>query len=113
MKTDLKAVRSAVGEAIALKVIIESAVFPDSLKSQAAQLVVAAGAEFVKTSTGLHPAGGASIQDVRLFKGVVQDQIQVKASGGIRNSGQALAMIQTGAVRIGTSSGVAILQGLP
>ena len=111
VETDLKAVRSAVGEAIVLKVIIESSVLPDSLKRQAAQLVVAAGADFVKTSTGLHPAGGASIEDVRLLKEVVQDQIQVKAAGGIRNTEQALAMIQAGADRIGTSSGVEIVGG--
>jgi len=112
VEKDLKAVRSAIGETIVLKVIIESAVLPVPLKRQAAELVVAAGADFVKTSTGMHPAGGASIEDVQLLKEVVQDQIQVKAAGGIRNAEQALAMIQAGADRIGTSSGVEILGGL-
>ncbi|MEE8349173.1 MAG: deoxyribose-phosphate aldolase [Acidobacteriota bacterium] len=113
VEEDIRGVRAALGNEIVLKVIIESAVLPVALKRQAAQLVVAAEADFVKTSTGLHPAGGATLEDVTLLKEVVGEQIKVKAAGGIRNATQALQMIQAGADRIGTSSGVEIIKGLP
>ncbi|MGE0309661.1 MAG: 2-deoxyribose-5-phosphate aldolase, partial [Acidimicrobiia bacterium] len=72
-----------------------------------------AGADFVKTSTGFHPSGGASEHAVRLMRETVGDRLGVKASGGVRTTEAALAMIAAGATRIGTSSSAVILSGLP
>ena len=68
------------------------------------------GAHFVKTSTGFS-SGGATIQDIKLLKSIVRDQVLIKASGGIKNYETALAMLEAGANRIGTSSGVEIVSG--
>ena len=73
---------------------------------------VAAGADFVKTSTGFHPAGGASVHAVKLMRETVGEGIGVKASGGIRNAETAVAMINAGANRLGVSATAAILEGL-
>ena len=73
----------------------------------------AAGADFIKTSTGFHPAGGATVEAVRVLAGAAQGQIGVKASGGIRTWEQAVAMVEAGATRIGTSNARAILEGAP
>ena len=69
-----------------------------------------AGAKFVKTSTGFS-TGGATLDDIRLMREVVGPKFGVKASGGIRDTATALAMIEAGATRLGTSAGVAIVQG--
>ena len=69
-----------------------------------------AGADFVKTSTGFS-TGGATLEDVRLMKLVVGEKLGVKASGGVKNYEQAIAMMEAGATRIGTSSGVEIIKG--
>lgn len=69
----------------------------------------AAGADFVKTSTGFHPAGGASVHAVRLMRQTVGDRLGVKASGGIRDGKTALEMIEAGASRLGVSASLAIL----
>lgn len=94
-----------------VKVIIEACLLTREEKVRACQLVVESGARFVKTSTGFS-RGGATIEDVRLLRETVGSKFGVKAAGGIRDLPTALAMIEAGANRLGTSSGVAILQGL-
>ena len=106
--TDIEAVVRAV-PGIAVKVILESAVLTDDEKNLACRLAVDAGAAFVKTSTGFHPSGGATVADVRLMRAAVGPVIGVKASGGIRSLDDARAMLEAGANRIGTSASAAIL----
>jgi deoxyribose-phosphate aldolase len=95
-----------------LKVILETALLSDAQKEVACRLAVAAGADFVKTSTGF-ASGGATAADVQLLRRAVGPKIGVKASGGIRDYATAQAMLEAGANRLGTSSGVAILTGAP
>ncbi len=96
-----------------VKVILETAALtPDEIRV-ACRLCVEAGAAFVKTSTGFHPAGGASVEAVRLMRATVGTSVGVKASGGIRNLADVLTMIEAGASRIGTSASAAILAALP
>ncbi len=99
-----RAVRPYVG----LKVIIESAALTDEQIVFACKIVQDAGAAFVKTSTGLHPAGGAKVEHVRLMAAVAP-QCRIKAAGGIKTAADALAMIEAGASRIGVSASVAII----
>ncbi|GAA3701293.1 deoxyribose-phosphate aldolase [Zhihengliuella alba] len=108
---DIRAVAGAVhdGGAI-LKVIIETAMLDDEQKVLACRAAVAAGADFVKTSTGFG-GGGATVEDVRLMRRTVGPEIGVKASGGVRSLADAEAMIAAGATRLGASSGVAIVEG--
>lgn len=96
------------GNAI-VKVIIEAALLTDEEKVIACQLAKAAGAEFVKTSTGFGP-GGATVADVALMRRVVGPSLGVKAAGGVRNLQDAQAMIAAGATRIGASAGVRIVK---
>ena len=93
-----------------LKVIIETCLLTHDEKVAAANLIRDSGAHFVKTSTG-YSHGGAMLEDVRLLRSVVGPDFGVKASGGIRTFEQAQAFIKAGASRLGTSSGVAIVQG--
>ncbi len=95
---------------VIVKVIIETPYLAHEEKVRACKLAKDAGADFVKTSTGL--VGGATVEDVRLMRETVGQDVGVKAAGGIRTSQQALAMIEAGANRIGTSTGVAIVEGL-
>lgn len=95
-----------------VKVILETGLLNDEEKTRACELVLESGAEFVQTSTGFHDHG-ASIADVKLLRTLVGPQFGVKACGGIQNTETALAMIVAGASRLGTSAGIAILQGLP
>jgi deoxyribose-phosphate aldolase len=111
-ESEIAAVRRAVPD-VTLKVIIESVVLDDDQIVEVCHAAERAGADFVKTSTGFHPAGGASVHAVRLMRDVVGDRLGVKASGGIRDSEAALAMIAAGASRLGVSSTRAILAGLP
>lgn len=104
---DIRAVAQAAPSAI-IKVILETCLLTDDEKVLAAQLVKEAGAHFVKTSTGFSK-GGATLQDVALLRKAVGPDFGVKASGGIRDFSLALAMIEAGATRIGTSSGVALM----
>jgi deoxyribose-phosphate aldolase len=106
----LKACRT-MRPAVLLKVIIESAALTPEQKVFACQIADQAGVDFVKTSTGFHPTGGATIEDVALMKQAAP-RCKVKASGGIKTAQQALAMLTAGADRIGTSSGVAIVEEL-
>jgi deoxyribose-phosphate aldolase len=109
VEEDIKAVRSAIGKEKILKVIIETAVLTNEEKIKATQIIMACGADFVKTSTGFgYP--GATVEDVKLLKKVVGDKIRIKASGGIKDYETALKLIEAGASRIGTSSGVKIVE---
>lgn len=98
---------------VVLKVILESAVLSDDQLVAACRAAEAAGADFVKTSTGFHPAGGASVHAVQVMAETVGTRLGVKASGGIRDTATALAMIDAGATRLGLSKSAAILSGLP
>jgi deoxyribose-phosphate aldolase len=95
---------------VPVKVILETTALSDSDKQLACRLARDAGAAFVKTSTGFHPSGGATVADVRLMRAVVGATLGVKASGGIRNHAEARAMLDAGANRIGTSASAAILE---
>ena len=95
--------------AVMLKVIIESAALSDNQKIFACRIAQQAGVDFVKTSTGLHPAGGATIEDIKLMKETAPG-CKIKAAGGIRTAKQAIEMLAAGAQRIGTSSGVQIIE---
>jgi deoxyribose-phosphate aldolase len=95
---------------VPVKVILETAALSDDEKRLACRLACDAGAAFVKTSTGFHPAGGATVGDVRLMRAAVGPTIGVKASGGIRNRTDVRAMLDAGASRIGTSASAAILE---
>lgn len=94
-----------------VKVILETCLLNDAEKVRACQLVVESGAHFVKTSTGFSTAG-ATVADVKLMRETVGSKFGVKASGGVRDAQTALAMIEAGATRLGTSSGIAIIKGL-
>jgi deoxyribose-phosphate aldolase len=99
-------------ESVPVKLILETCLLTDEQKRAACSLAVEAGVRMVKTSTGFS-TGGATLEDVRLLRACVGPKLGVKASGGIRDTATALAMIEAGATRLGTSSGIAILQGLP
>lgn len=110
VEDDIKAVVDACkGQAI-VKVIIETCLLTDDEKRKACELSMSAGAHFVKTSTGFS-TGGATFEDVTLMKAVVGDKLEVKASGGVRDRETAFRMIEAGATRIGTSSGIKIIEG--
>lgn len=110
VEDDIKAVVDACrGQAI-VKVIIETCLLTDDEKRKACELSMSAGAHFVKTSTGFS-TGGATVEDVALMKSVVGDNLEVKASGGVRDRETAIKMIEAGATRIGTSSGIKIIEG--
>ncbi len=107
---DIKAVVKASKQKL-VKVIIETCLLTDEQKRLACQLALEAQADFVKTSTGFSNHG-ATLEDVALMKSVVKDQAKVKASGGIRDYATAMSMIEAGASRLGTSSGVKITKNL-
>lgn len=110
-RTEILAVRNAVPRPRVLKVIIESAALSDDEIVAACQAAEAAGADFVKTSTGFHPAGGASVHAVALMAATVGGRLGVKASGGIRDWDTAVAMINAGATRLGLSGTATVLEG--
>ena len=110
VKADIEdVVRAARGKALT-KVIIETCLLTDEEKRRACLLAKEAGADFVKTSTGF-AAGGATAADVKLMRESVGEAMGVKAAGGIRSRADAEAMIAAGATRLGTSSGVKIVEG--
>jgi deoxyribose-phosphate aldolase len=109
---EIAAVRAAVGPDVTLKVIIETAVIGPDRIAPACHAAEAGGADFVKTSTGFHPAGGATVAAVAAIAAAVGGRLGVKAAGGIHTCEQALAMIAAGATRIGTSHTAAILNGV-
>ena len=110
--SDILTVREAIGPTTVLKVIIESAALSDEAIVETCLVAEKAGADFVKTSTGFHPAGGASVEAVKLMADTVGGRLGVKASGGIRTTDAALAMIDAGATRLGLSGTRAVLEGL-
>ena len=110
VKADIEAVvRAARGKALT-KVIIETCLLTDEEKRRACLLAKEAGADFVKTSTGF-AAGGATAADVKLMRESVGEAVGVKAAGGVRTRADAEAMLAAGATRLGTSSGVKIVEG--
>jgi deoxyribose-phosphate aldolase len=104
------AVRDKAPATLTIKVILETALLEDEEKVTGAVLTKAAGADFVKTSTGFGPAG-ATVEDVALLRRAVGPTMGVKAAGGIRDYETAVAMIEAGATRIGASRSIAILEG--
>lgn len=113
---DYKATQSDITEVVRaapkciVKVILETCLLsPEEIRT-ACRIVANAGAHYVKTSTGFN-SRGATLEDIKIMKEAVGDRVKVKASGGIRTREQALAMIEAGASRIGTSAGVTIVGG--
>ncbi len=106
--SEIQAVKEAIGQRI-LKVIIETCYLTEVEKKKACEIAMKAGADYVKTSTGFG-TGGARLEDVALMKEVVGDAMKVKAAGGIRDRETALRYIDAGVERIGTSSGITILE---
>ncbi|CAB0875893.1 2-deoxyribose-5-phosphate aldolase [Corynebacterium diphtheriae] len=112
LEAEIKAVRDAVPAPGILKVILETAALSDDEIVAACKASENAGADFVKTSTGFHPAGGASVHAVEIMHATVGGRLGIKASGGIRTAKDALAMIEAGATRLGLSASAAILEEL-
>jgi len=118
---DVVTVRDAVPAPVVLKVILETAAVHAALGDEAGDERIAraceacarAGADYVKTSTGFHPAGGASLRAVRVMHDAVGGTLGIKASGGIRDAETALAMLDAGATRLGLSRSRAVLEALP
>ena len=115
VRLDIEAVRAAVPAAV-LKVIVESAVLlghsGERTLADVCRAAEDAGADFVKTSTGFHPDGGASVRAVAVMADTVGGRLGVKASGGIRTAADAVAMLDAGATRLGLSGTRAVLDGL-
>jgi deoxyribose-phosphate aldolase len=115
VRSDIEAARGAVPRAV-LKVIVESAVLlgysGEQLLVEVCRAAEDAGADFVKTSTGFHPAGGVSVRAVALMNETVGGRLGVKASGGIRTAADAVALLDAGATRLGLSGTRAVLDGL-
>lgn len=115
VRADIAAVRAAIPAAV-LKVIVESAVLltagDERILAEVCRVAEDGGADFVKTSTGFHPAGGASVRAVTVMAETVGGRLGVKASGGIRSTADALAMLDAGATRLGLSGTRAVLSGL-
>jgi deoxyribose-phosphate aldolase len=111
VEEEIQGVRDAAPDVV-LKVIIESAALTDDEITATSKAAVNAGADFVKTSTGFHPAGGASTHAIELMRATVGPNIGVKASGGVRDAAAAEAMIAAGASRLGLSGTAAVLDGL-
>ncbi|WP_425414734.1 deoxyribose-phosphate aldolase [Peribacillus kribbensis] len=110
VQKDIEAVVNAAKGKALVKVIIETALLTDEEKTKACELAVAAGTDFVKTSTGFS-TGGATAEDIALMRAAVGPEIGVKASGGVRGPEDAAKMVEAGATRIGASSGVSIAKG--
>ena len=110
VRQDIQGVVDAAKGKALVKVIIETALLTDEEKVKSCELAKEAGADFVKTSTGFS-TGGAKVADIRLMRETVGPDMGVKASGGVHNAEEALAMIEAGATRIGASTGVAIVSG--
>ncbi len=106
---DIVAVVEAAGEAT-VKVILECCLLTDEEIERACRCSVAAGADFVKTSTGFS-TGGATVHDVALMRATVGDACKVKAAGGMHSRAEAQAMVEAGADRLGTSASIAIVEG--
>lgn len=112
VQADIAAVRAAAPSPVVLKVILETATLSDHEIIESCRAAAAAGADYVKTSTGFHPAGGASLRAIGIMAGTVGGRLGIKASGGIRTAADACAMINAGATRLGLSATAAVLAGL-
>ncbi len=110
VQKDVEGVVKAAKPGAIVKVILETCLLTDDEKVKACEICKAAGADFVKTSTGFS-TGGATMEDVKLMRKTVGPEMGVKASGGIRTKEDALAMIEAGASRLGTSAGIKIVEG--
>lgn len=110
VQADIAAVVAAAKGKALVKVIIETSLLTDEEKVKACELAVAAGTDYVKTSTGFS-TGGATVEDITLMRKTVGPDIGVKASGGVRDKETAQAVVDAGATRIGASAGIAIAQG--
>ncbi|MGA4670282.1 deoxyribose-phosphate aldolase [Propionibacteriaceae bacterium Y1923] len=111
VQDEIAAVRAAAPAPTVLKVIIETAALNDDEIVAACRASEAAGADFVKTSTGFHPNGGATVHAIELMNQTVGGRLGIKASGGIRDHATAIAMIEAGATRLGLSGTAAVLDG--
>ncbi|EPJ90305.1 MULTISPECIES: deoxyribose-phosphate aldolase [Pseudomonas] len=109
VRDDIALVKQACG-AVPLKVILETCLLDEAQKVRACEISRELNVAFVKTSTGFSRSG-ATLEDVALMRKVVGTAVQVKASGGVRDYATAVAMIEAGATRLGTSSGIAIVSG--
>jgi deoxyribose-phosphate aldolase len=109
---DIAAVRASAPSHVLLKVILETAVLTDEELVEGCRVAESSGADYVKTSTGFHPAGGATVDAVALMAATVGGRLGVKASGGIRDARTALAMVEAGATRLGCSSSRTVLSGV-
>ncbi|PXW86722.1 deoxyribose-phosphate aldolase [Streptohalobacillus salinus] len=109
VKRDISEVVKA-SEGLTTKVIIETGLLTEQEKRIASELIVEAGADFVKTATGFN-GGGATVRDVEIIRGVVGPEFGIKAAGGIRSLADVEALMSAGASRIGTSSAIAIITG--
>ena len=108
VREEIRQIKEVIGENV-LKVIIETCYLTDEEKVKACELALAAKADFVKTSTGFG-TGGATFEDVKLIKETVGNNAKVKASGGVKDKETAEKYIELGADRLGTSSGIAIME---
>jgi deoxyribose-phosphate aldolase len=108
VEDEIAAIKEAVGDGIALKVIIETCYLTRDEKIEACKAAINAKANFVKTSTGFG-TGGATPEDIKLMKETVGSKLEVKASGGIKNRETAQQYIELGASRLGTSAGIALV----
>ena len=109
---DIAAVRAAAPSTVLLKVILETGALSEEEIAEGCRVAEASGADLVKTSTGFHPSGGATLAAVRIMAATVGGRLGIKASGGIRDAATALAMVDAGATRLGCSASRAILDGL-
>jgi deoxyribose-phosphate aldolase len=116
VNADITTVFEALPDHVRLKVIVESAALlalgGEARLVDVCRIAEDAGADFVKTSTGFHPSGGASVRAVELMARTVGDRLGIKASGGIRTAEDAIAMLDAGATRLGLSGTRAVLDGL-
>ena len=108
VENEIRQIKEAIGDNV-LKVIIETCYLTDEEKVKACELALVAKADFVKTSTGFG-TGGATYEDVKLMKSIVGDNAKVKASGGVRDKETAQKYVELGAERLGTSSGISIME---
>ena len=111
VRSDIAAVVNAARGRALTKVIIETCLLTDDEKRKVCEIAKEAGADFVKTSTGFS-TGGATVSDITLMRKTVGPDMGVKASGGIHNTQEAIALIEAGASRIGASAGIALISGL-
>ena len=110
LKSELKELKLVCGNNIILKIILETALLNSKEIKQVCEIAKSIKVDFVKTSTGFSTRG-ANLEDIKLMKSIVQDEVCIKASGGIKSYKIAKEMIVAGANRLGTSSGIAIING--